>query len=40
VRIKELPLAAERVLAALQGRRGPELKFDVDALRRAEAQHL
>jgi carbon-monoxide dehydrogenase large subunit len=39
VRITELPLTAERVLAALQGRRGPELKIDVDSLRLAEAQH-
>jgi CO/xanthine dehydrogenase Mo-binding subunit len=39
VRINELPLTAERVLAALQGRRGPGLKLDVDSLRLAEAQH-
>ena len=39
VRIYELPLTAERVLAALQGRSGVELKIDVDSLRRAEAQH-
>ena len=37
VRIKELPLSAERVLAALQGQDGGETKMDVDLLRRAEA---
>jgi CO/xanthine dehydrogenase Mo-binding subunit len=36
VRIKDLPLSAERVLAALQGR-DVEIKLDVEALRRAEA---
>ncbi len=37
VRIKELPLSAERVLAALQGQDNGESKMDVDLLRRAEA---
>ncbi|HLF04312.1 MAG TPA: molybdopterin cofactor-binding domain-containing protein, partial [Dehalococcoidia bacterium] len=37
VRIKDLPLSAERVLAALQGQDGGEIKIDVEALRRAEA---
>jgi carbon-monoxide dehydrogenase large subunit len=37
VRIKELPLSAERVLAALQGR-AEEVKMDVEALRRTEGQ--
>ena len=37
VRIKELPLSAERVLAALQGQDGEDTKMDVDLLRRAEA---
>ena len=35
VRIKELPLSGERVLAALNGQNG-DIEFDVDALRRAE----
>ncbi len=35
VRIKELPLSGERVLAALNGQ-DAEIDFDVDALRRAE----
>ena len=35
VRIKELPLSGERVLAALNGQNA-EIDFDVDALRRAE----
>ena len=35
VRINELPLSGERVLAALQGR-SPEIDLDVDALREAE----
>ena len=35
VRIHELPLSAERVLAALRGQLG-EVKLEVDALRRAE----
>ena len=35
VRINELPLSGERVLAALQGR-SPEIDLDVDALRQAE----
>ena len=35
VRIKELPLSGERVLAALQGR-DPGINMDVDSLRRAE----
>ena len=35
VRINELPLSGERVLAALQGR-SPEIDLDVDALRKAE----
>ena len=34
---RELPLSAERVLAALQGR-APEVKMDVEALRRTEGQ--
>lgn len=38
VRIKELPLSAERVLAALQGQDGGEIVIDVESLRRAEAQ--
>ena len=38
VRIKELPLSAERVLAALQGQDGEEFDIDVEALRKAEAQ--
>jgi len=37
VRIKELPLSAERVLAALRGENGGEFEFDVEALRKAEA---
>lgn len=36
VRIKELPLSAERVLAALAGDATPEIKIDVDSLRQAE----
>ena len=36
VRIQELPLSAERVLAALQGQDSPEITIDVDSLRRAE----
>ena len=35
VRVKELPLSGERVLAALNGQ-NPDIDFDVDALRRAE----
>ena len=35
VRIKELPLSGERVLAALNGQ-NPDIELDVDALRRAE----
>jgi hypothetical protein len=35
VRINELPLSGERVLAALQGR-DPGINMDVDSLRRAE----
>ena len=35
VRVKELPLSGERVLAALNGQ-NPEIEFDVDELRRAE----
>ena len=35
VRINELPLSGERVLAALQGR-SPDIDLDVDALRKAE----
>ena len=35
VRINELPLSGERVLAALQGR-SPDIDLDVDALREAE----
>ena len=38
VRIKELPLSAERVLAALQGQDSGEVVIDVEALREAEAQ--
>ena len=38
VRIKELPLSAERVLAALQGHDDGEVVIDVEALREAEAQ--
>ena len=37
VRIKELPLSAERVLATLRGENGGEFEFDVEALRKAEA---
>ena len=37
VRIKELPLSAERVLTALRGENGGEFEFDVEALRKAEA---
>ena len=37
VRIQELPLSGERVLAALQGRDGGKVQVDVDALRRAES---
>jgi hypothetical protein len=37
VRIKELPLSAEKVLAALQGQDGPEYVIDVEALRKTEA---
>ena len=37
VRIKTLPLSAERVLAALQGQTGDEARMDVDLLRQAEA---
>ena len=37
VRIKELPLSAERVLAAIQGQDGEQYSIDVEALRRAEA---
>ena len=37
VRIKELPLSAERVLAALRGQDGAEFAIDVEALRKAEA---
>ena len=36
VRINEMPLSAERVLAALQGESAAEIPMDVDALRRAE----
>ena len=36
VRIKELPLSADRVLAALQGRDAEEYSLDVEALRKAE----
>ena len=36
VRINEMPLSAERVLAALQGQPAPEIPLDVDALKRAE----
>ena len=36
VRIRELPLSGERVLAALQGNGTPEIKLDVDALKTAE----
>ena len=35
VRVKELPLSGERVLAALNGQNA-DIEFDVDALRRAE----
>ena len=38
VGIKELPLSAERVLAALQGQDSGEIVIDVESLRRAEAQ--
>ncbi|MBQ11259.1 MAG: hypothetical protein CMJ45_06910 [Planctomyces sp.] len=38
VRIKELPLSAEKVLAALQGQAGAEYVIDVEALRKAEAE--
>ncbi|MCH2512702.1 MAG: xanthine dehydrogenase family protein molybdopterin-binding subunit [Dehalococcoidia bacterium] len=37
VRIKTLPLSAERVLAAIQGRPEDEYRMDVDELRSAEA---
>ena len=36
VRIKELPLSADRVLAALQGQDGDEYHIDVEALKKAE----
>ena len=36
VRINEMPLSAERVLAALQGESAAKVPMDVDALRRAE----
>lgn len=36
VRIKELPLSAERVLAALQGQDGGAITVDIDSLKRAE----
>ena len=36
VRIRELPLSGERVLAALQGNGTAEIKLDVDALKAAE----
>jgi len=36
VRIRELPLSGERVLAALQGTGTAEIKLDVDALKEAE----
>ena len=35
VRVKELPLSGERVLAALNGQNA-DIDFDVEALRRAE----
>jgi len=38
VRIKELPLSAERVLAAIQGKDGSKYSIDVEALRKAEAE--
>ena len=38
VRIKELPLSAERVLAAIQGKYGSKYSIDVEALRKAEAE--
>ena len=38
VRIRQLPFTAERVLAALQGRGGPERTVDVDSLRRRERE--
>ena len=37
-RIKEFPLSAEWVLAALQGQDSGEIVIDVESLRRAEAQ--
>ena len=37
IRIKELPLSAERVLAAIQHGTTPEFQIDADALRLAEA---
>ena len=37
IRIKELPLSAERVLAAIQSGNVPEFQIDADALRLAEA---
>ena len=37
IRIKELPLSAERVLAAIQHGTTPEFQIDANALRRAEA---
>ena len=37
IRIKELPLSAERVLAAIQSGTVPEFQIDADALRLAEA---
>jgi CO/xanthine dehydrogenase Mo-binding subunit len=36
VRIRELPLSAERVLAALQGQDGDAITVDIDSLKRAE----
>ena len=37
IRIKELPLSAERVLDAIQGQDGTEYSIDVEALRKTEA---
>jgi CO/xanthine dehydrogenase Mo-binding subunit len=40
VRIKELPLSAERVLAALRGEHNGEIAVDVDSLKRAEGMEV
>ena len=37
VRIKELPLSGDRILAALRGQNGDEYQLDVEALKKAES---